>query len=166
MPKLNKKTNNATKIVLKSPSFKFSCLLRSNFQEKGWHAGIAVELMVNQWMLVEIRLQFNGIWCSSVSAPCLPWRGFELREASAAIAQRKQYARSKLSNDAAMLQGVDQRTGPGRRFKDIVRAVTAPVRALMPSVTITTNTQLQTGGGKPDQTTTSTQTQTAPPKGP
>jgi hypothetical protein len=48
-----------------------------------------------------------------------------LREASAAIAHRKQYARSKLSNDAAMLQGVDQRTGPGRRFKDIVRAVIA-----------------------------------------
>jgi ribosomal protein S9 len=53
------------------------------------------------------------------------WRGFELREASAAIAHRKQYARSKLSNDTAMLQGVDQRTGPGRRFKDIVRAVIA-----------------------------------------
>jgi len=50
-----------------------------------------------------------------------PWRG-ELREASAAIAHWKQYARSKLSNDAAM-QGVDQRTGPGRRFKDIVRVI-------------------------------------------
>jgi hypothetical protein len=48
-----------------------------------------------------------------------------LREGSSAIAHRKQYARSKLSNDAAMLQGVDQRTGPGRRFKDIVRAVIA-----------------------------------------
>jgi hypothetical protein len=50
--------------------------------------------------------------------------------------------------------------------KTIVDTVTAPVRALMPSVTITTNTQVQTGGGKPNQTTTSTQTQTAPPKGP
>jgi hypothetical protein len=32
---------------------------------------------------------------------------FELGEASAAIAHWKQYAGSKLSNDAAMLQGVD-----------------------------------------------------------
>lgn len=37
--------------------------------------------------------------------------------------------------------------------KTIVDTVTAPVRALMPSVTITTNTQVQTGGGKPNQTT-------------
>jgi hypothetical protein len=41
---------------------------------------------------------------------------------------------------------------------------TAPVRALMPSVTVTTNTAVQTGGGKPDQTTTATNTQVAPPK--
>jgi hypothetical protein len=46
----------------------------------------------------------------------------------------------------------------------VVDTVTAPIRALMPSVTITTNTQVQTGGGKPNQTTTTTNTQVAPPK--
>jgi hypothetical protein len=50
--------------------------------------------------------------------------------------------------------------------KTIVDTATAPVRALMPSVTITTNTAVQTGGGKPDQTTTTTNTQVGPPKGP
>ena len=50
--------------------------------------------------------------------------------------------------------------------KTAVDIVTAIPRAITPSVTITTNTQVQTVGGKPSQTTTSTQTQTAPPKGP
>jgi len=48
--------------------------------------------------------------------------------------------------------------------KTIIDTVTAPIRALMPSVSITTQTQVQTGGGKPDQTTTTTSTQTGPPK--
>ena len=50
--------------------------------------------------------------------------------------------------------------------KTIVDTVTAPVRALMPSVSVTTNTQVTTGGGKPDQTTTTTGSTVAPPKGP
>jgi hypothetical protein len=48
--------------------------------------------------------------------------------------------------------------------KTVIDTVTAPIRALMPSVTVTTQTQIQTGGGKPDQTTTSTTTQATPPK--
>ena len=50
--------------------------------------------------------------------------------------------------------------------KTVVDTVTAPVRALLPSVTVTTNTSVVTGGGKPDQTTTTTSTATAPPKVP
>jgi hypothetical protein len=50
--------------------------------------------------------------------------------------------------------------------KTVVDTVTAPIRAIMPSVTVTNQTQIQTGGGKPDQTTSSAQTQIAPPKGP
>lgn len=50
--------------------------------------------------------------------------------------------------------------------KTIVDTGTAPVRALMPSVQVTTNTAWQTGGGKPDQITTTTNTQTSPSKGP
>jgi hypothetical protein len=48
--------------------------------------------------------------------------------------------------------------------KTVVDAVTAPVRALFPSVSVQQTTQVQTGGGKPDQTTTTTQTTTGPPK--
>jgi hypothetical protein len=48
--------------------------------------------------------------------------------------------------------------------KTIVDTVTAPVRALLPSVSVQTTTQLQTGGGKADQTTTTTQTTSAAPK--
>jgi hypothetical protein len=48
--------------------------------------------------------------------------------------------------------------------KAIVDLITAPVRAMIPSTTVTTQTQVQTGGGKPDQTTTSTSKQVAPPK--
>jgi hypothetical protein len=50
--------------------------------------------------------------------------------------------------------------------KTVVDTLTAPVRALMPSVQVTQTTQVQTGGGKPDQTTTTTQAQTGPSKGP
>jgi hypothetical protein len=50
--------------------------------------------------------------------------------------------------------------------KTIVDTVTAPIRAIMPSVSVQQTTQVQTGGGKPDQTTTTTQTTTAPSKGP
>jgi hypothetical protein len=38
--------------------------------------------------------------------------------------------------------------------KTVVDTITAPIRALLPSTTVTTS--VQTGGGKPDQTTTST----------
>jgi hypothetical protein len=48
--------------------------------------------------------------------------------------------------------------------KTIVDTVTAPIRALMPAVSVQQTTQLQTGGGKPDQTTTTTQTTTGAPK--
>ncbi len=48
--------------------------------------------------------------------------------------------------------------------KTIVDTLTAPIRALMPSVSIQQQTQVQTGGGKPDQTTSSTQTTIGPPK--
>ena len=50
--------------------------------------------------------------------------------------------------------------------KTIVDTVTAPIRALFPSVSVVQTTQVQSGGGKPDQTTTTTQTTTSPPKGP
>jgi hypothetical protein len=50
--------------------------------------------------------------------------------------------------------------------KTIVDTVTAPIRAMMPSVTVTQTTQVQSVPGKPEQTTTSTGTQTAPSKGP
>lgn len=48
--------------------------------------------------------------------------------------------------------------------KTVVDAVTAPVRALFPSVSVQQTTQVQTGGGKSDQTTTTTQRTTGPPK--
>lgn len=48
--------------------------------------------------------------------------------------------------------------------KTIVDTVTAPIRALFPSVSVQQTTQVQTGGGKPDQTTTTTQTTTGSPK--
>jgi hypothetical protein len=50
--------------------------------------------------------------------------------------------------------------------KTVVDTVTAPVRALLPSVNVQQTTQVQTGGGKPDQTTQTTQTTIAPGKGP
>jgi len=50
--------------------------------------------------------------------------------------------------------------------KTVVDTITAPVRALMPSVTVSTNTAVTTGGGKPDQTTTTTSTSDSPSKGP
>jgi len=48
--------------------------------------------------------------------------------------------------------------------KTVVDTITAPVRAIMPSMSVTNTTQVQTGGGKPDQTTQTTQTTTSPPK--
>jgi hypothetical protein len=48
--------------------------------------------------------------------------------------------------------------------KTIVDTLTAPIRALIPSVSVQQTTQVQTGGGKPDQTTTTTQTTTGAPK--
>lgn len=50
--------------------------------------------------------------------------------------------------------------------KTIIDTVTAPLRALIPSVSVQQSTQVQTGGGKPDQTTSTTQTTTGPPKSP
>src|SRR5262249_3347568 len=48
--------------------------------------------------------------------------------------------------------------------KTIVDTLTAPIRAMIPSVPIQQNTQIQTGGGKPEQTTTTTSTTIGPPK--
>jgi len=48
--------------------------------------------------------------------------------------------------------------------KTVVDTITAPIRAIIPSVSVQQTTQVQTGGGKPDQTTTTTQTTTGPPK--
>ena len=48
--------------------------------------------------------------------------------------------------------------------KTIIDTITAPIRAVLPSVSVQQSTQVQTGGGKPDQTTTTTQTTTGPPK--
>jgi hypothetical protein len=42
--------------------------------------------------------------------------------------------------------------------KTLVDMITSPVRALFPTVSIQQSVQVQTGGGKPDQTTTQTQT--------
>jgi len=50
--------------------------------------------------------------------------------------------------------------------KTVVDTITAPLRALVPSISVQQNTQVQTGGGKPDQTTTTTSTTTGPPKTP
>jgi hypothetical protein len=50
--------------------------------------------------------------------------------------------------------------------KTLVDTVTAPVRAIIPSVSVTTQVQVQTGGGKPDQTTNTTTTAVGPSKGP
>lgn len=48
--------------------------------------------------------------------------------------------------------------------KTIVDTVTAPIRAIMPSVSVVQTTQVQSTPGKPDQTTATTQTTTGPPK--
>jgi hypothetical protein len=48
--------------------------------------------------------------------------------------------------------------------KTVVDTVTAPIRALFPSVSIQQQVQVQSGGGKPAQTTTSTQTTISPSK--
>jgi hypothetical protein len=48
--------------------------------------------------------------------------------------------------------------------KTVVNTITAPIRAIIPSVSVQQTTQVQTGGGKPDQTTTTTQTTTGAPK--
>ncbi len=50
--------------------------------------------------------------------------------------------------------------------KTVVDTVTAPIRAIMPSVTVTKSTQVQSSGGKVTGTTDTTSTQTAPSKGP
>ena len=50
--------------------------------------------------------------------------------------------------------------------KTIVDTLTAPIRAIMPSVTVTQSVQVQSSGGKVTGTTNTTQTQTAPSKGP
>jgi hypothetical protein len=50
--------------------------------------------------------------------------------------------------------------------KTVVDMITAPVRSFLPSTSVTSTTQVQTGGGKPDQTTVTTQTSSGPPKGP
>jgi len=44
--------------------------------------------------------------------------------------------------------------------KTVVDTVTGPIRAVLPSVSVQQTTNLQTGGGKPDQLTTGTQTTT------
>jgi hypothetical protein len=41
------------------------------------------------------------------------------------VANRKACGRSRLSNDAAMLAGVDMRSVIGRRYKDLIRAIIA-----------------------------------------
>jgi hypothetical protein len=48
--------------------------------------------------------------------------------------------------------------------KTVVDTLTAPIRALIPSVSVQQTTQVQTGGGKPDQTTVTTQTTTGASK--
>ena len=48
--------------------------------------------------------------------------------------------------------------------KTVVDTMTMPIRALMPSVQVTTTTQVQTGGGKPAQTTKTTASQVSPSK--
>jgi hypothetical protein len=48
--------------------------------------------------------------------------------------------------------------------KTVVDTITAPLRALVPSVSSQQTIQVQTGGGKPDQTTSTTQTTTGAPK--
>jgi hypothetical protein len=48
--------------------------------------------------------------------------------------------------------------------KTIVDTITAPIRALVPSVSVQQTTAVQSSAGKPDQTTTTTQTTTGPPK--
>jgi hypothetical protein len=50
--------------------------------------------------------------------------------------------------------------------KTVVDTITQPIRALIPSVSVQQTTQVQTGGGKPDQTTSTTATTTSAPKGP
>lgn len=48
--------------------------------------------------------------------------------------------------------------------KTVVDTITSPIRAIMPSVQVTTTSQVQTGGGKPEQTTNTTATQVSPQK--
>jgi len=48
--------------------------------------------------------------------------------------------------------------------KTVIDTITAPIRAIMPSVQQTTSVQVQTTAGKPTQTTKSTSTQTGSPK--
>lgn len=50
--------------------------------------------------------------------------------------------------------------------KTVVDTITGPIRSIMPSVTVTQSTQVQSSGGKVTGTTNSTSTQTAPSKGP
>jgi hypothetical protein len=47
--KLNKKTNNATKIVLKSPSFKFSCCIGNIVLEDITHLGGVGDIAVHKY---------------------------------------------------------------------------------------------------------------------
>lgn len=48
--------------------------------------------------------------------------------------------------------------------KTLIDLITSPIRAFLPIATTTTTTSVQTGGGKPDQTTSTSATQIAPPK--
>src|SRR5262249_46843897 len=58
----------------------------------------------------------------------------------------------------------------GHKFSDqsaaktVVDLITSPIRAALPSVTTQTSTSIQTGGGKPDQTTKGSSTSVAPPR--
>ncbi len=48
--------------------------------------------------------------------------------------------------------------------KGVVDLITSPIRAIIPPSTTTTSVSVQTGGGKPDQTTNTTSTQIGTPK--
>lgn len=61
---------------------------------------------------------------------------------------------------------VDHKYSDQSSGKTIVDAITAPLRAIIPSVSVTQSTQVVTGGGKPDQTTATTTQTVAPPKSP
>jgi hypothetical protein len=66
--------------------------------------------------------------------------------------------------NAGMIVG--HKYGSQSAAKTVVDTITAPIRALIPSVSVQQSTQVQTGGGKADQTTTTTQTTTGAPKSP